>query len=159
LSLIFRTNFNNNNQNSRHFRFIANQSSTADANCGTLNISNTLGVSSGNTSFIHLELTPTYNTTGSYSGTATGIDYNPTLTSTTGLTHYGLLVRPTSALNGLGVSTPTAVLHVAASTTSRASLRIDSGTAPTSPNDGDIWFDGTDIKIRVGGVTKTFTLV
>lgn len=40
-----------------------------------------------------------------------------------------------------------------------ASLRIRSGTAPTTPNDGDIWFDGTDIKMRIGGVTKTFTLV
>ena len=28
-----------------------------------------------------------------------------------------------------------------------------------SPQDGDIWFDGTDLKIRTGGVTKTFTIV
>jgi hypothetical protein len=39
-----------------------------------------------------------------------------------------------------------------------ASLRIRSGITPTSPNDGGIWFDGTDLKMRVGGVTKTFTL-
>jgi hypothetical protein len=47
----------------------------------------------------------------------------------------------------------------AASTTSLASFNIASGTAPTSPTNGDIWFDGTDIKMRIGGVTKTFTLV
>ena len=60
----------------------------------------------------------------------------------------------------LGImNTPTAYVDVSASTTSYASLRLRSGTAPTSPNDGDIWFDGTDIKMRIGGVTKTFTLI
>jgi hypothetical protein len=28
-----------------------------------------------------------------------------------------------------------------------------------SPTNGDIWFDGTDLKIRTGGVTKTFTIL
>ena len=53
---------------------------------------------------------------------------------------------------------PTAILDLAAATTSVASLRLRSGTAPSAPNDGDIWFDGTNIKMRIGGVTKTFTL-
>ena len=60
---------------------------------------------------------------------------------------------------GIGINAPTALTHLGASTTTRASLRISSGTAPTTPNDGDIWFDGTDIKMRIGGVTKTFTLI
>jgi len=60
---------------------------------------------------------------------------------------------------GINMTTPTAWLHVPASTTSYASLRIPSGVAPTTPNNGDIWFDGTDLKIRTGGVTKTFTIV
>lgn len=59
---------------------------------------------------------------------------------------------------GSNNTSPTAVLDLAASTTARASLRVRSGVAPTSPNDGDLWFDGTDFKARVGGVTKTFTL-
>lgn len=42
----------------------------------------------------------------------------------------------------------TAVLHPSASTTERASLRIPDGVAPTSPNDGDIWSDGTDLFFR-----------
>jgi hypothetical protein len=60
---------------------------------------------------------------------------------------------------GFGHLSPTANVDIASSSTARASLRIRSGTAPTTPNDGDIWFDGTDIKMRIGGVTKTFTLI
>jgi hypothetical protein len=52
-----------------------------------------------------------------------------------------------------------AMLQMAAATTARASLNMPAGVAPTSPTNGDMWFDGTDIKMRVGGVTKTFTLV
>lgn len=48
----------------------------------------------------------------------------------------------------------TALLDLSASTTTRASLRIRSGTAPTSPNDGDIWYDGTHLYCRIAGVTK-----
>jgi hypothetical protein len=55
--------------------------------------------------------------------------------------------------------TPTALLDLGASTTARSSFRIRSGTAPTAPNDGEIWYDGTNIKMRVGATTKTFTLV
>lgn len=43
---------------------------------------------------------------------------------------------------GLGV-TPGAVIDLLGSTTSVASLRIRSGTAPTSPNNGDVWNDAT----------------
>lgn len=57
-------------------------------------------------------------------------------------------------LVAVGGNTPTAWLDVRASTTARASLRIRSGVAPTSPNDGDIWFDGTHFYGRAGGVTK-----
>lgn len=60
---------------------------------------------------------------------------------------------------GAGVTDPSALVDIAGSTTGIASLKIRAGTAPFAPNDGDIWFDGTDIKMRVAGVTKTFTLV
>lgn len=42
-----------------------------------------------------------------------------------------------------GVTSPTASLHTAASTTSSASLIVPAGTAPTSPNEGDVWNDST----------------
>lgn len=57
-----------------------------------------------------------------------------------------------------GVAIPTAALDMAASIAGAASMRVRSGVAPTTPNDGDIWYDGTNLKMRVGGVTKTFTL-
>jgi hypothetical protein len=58
----------------------------------------------------------------------------------------------------VGSHTPTAVGDFDASTTARASLRVRAGVAPTSPNDGDIWHDNTNIYIRIGGVTRTFNL-
>jgi len=42
------------------------------------------------------------------------------------------------------VPTPTAAVHAAASNTTRASLRIDSGVAPTTPNTGDIWVNSSN---------------
>jgi hypothetical protein len=80
---------------------------------------------------------------------------------------YGLLGHATTDImrwdvNGVyigGTTAPTANLHIIGSTTAKSSLRIASGTAPTAPNDGDIWYDGTNIKIRVGSTTKTFTIV
>lgn len=60
---------------------------------------------------------------------------------------------------GMGATTLTALLDISGSTTARSAIRFRSGTAPTTPNDGDMWFDGTDMKLRVAGVTKTFTLV
>jgi hypothetical protein len=50
-------------------------------------------------------------------------------------------------------------LSLSAGTTASSQINLASSTAPTSPNDGDIWFDGTNIKMRIGGVTKTFTLI
>lgn len=49
-------------------------------------------------------------------------------------------------------------LQIAAATTTKSHINLASGVAPTSPNNGDVWFDGTDVKIRIGGATKTFTV-
>lgn len=54
---------------------------------------------------------------------------------------------------GSGNTSPTAFADIAAGTTARASLRIRSGTAPTSPNAGDIWFDGTHFYGYTGSAT------
>jgi hypothetical protein len=56
-----------------------------------------------------------------------------------------MLGGSTKALMAIGTQTPTATLDLLASATSAASLRIRSGVAPTSPNAGDIWYDGTDL--------------
>lgn len=62
-------------------------------------------------------------------------------------------------LTGFGQTTPTARVDASASTTAIASIRIRPGTAPTTPNDGDIWYDGTNLKMQIAGAVKTFTLV
>lgn len=58
---------------------------------------------------------------------------------------------------GIGTTSPTAWLHLPASTTSYASLRVPSGVAPTSPNGGDLWYDGANLKFRDGATTRTLT--
>lgn len=62
--------------------------------------------------------------------------------------------------SGFGSSAAgTTWVRIGASTTGIAHMNFVNGAAPSSPNNGDLWFDGTDFKARVGGVTKTFTLV
>jgi hypothetical protein len=64
--------------------------------------------------------------------------------------------------NGISInggSAPTAYCDMNGSTTARASIRMRTGVAPTSPNDGDMWQDGTNFKIQINGVTKTVTLI
>lgn len=58
-----------------------------------------------------------------------------------------------TGLSGFGTASPTAAVDIKASTTSAASLRLRSGTAPTSPNNGDIWYDGSHLQGRVNGTT------
>ncbi len=48
-------------------------------------------------------------------------------------------------------------LKIGASTTTHSSINFVNGVAPTSPNNGDFWFDGTDLFIRVSGTTYTLT--
>ena len=60
---------------------------------------------------------------------------------------------------GIGTTSPTAALHLPISTTTRASLRIPAGTAPTAPNAGDIWAEGTVIKFYNGTTTKEIAFV
>lgn len=63
---------------------------------------------------------------------------------------------------GIGIApTTTSIFTLAASTTAKSQMNLPTGTAPTSPVDGDIWREdntNTGLKIRVNGVTKTITL-
>ena len=63
---------------------------------------------------------------------------------------------------GIGISSPTAVLDLRASTTADAIMRLRVGSAPTAPNDGDLWLENntsTGLKIRLNGNTYTVNLV
>ena len=46
---------------------------------------------------------------------------------------------------------------ISASTTSRAGLNLPHGTAPTTPNNGDIWTTTTGVFARINGTTITFS--
>ena len=63
-----------------------------------------------------------------------------------------------AGLLAVGQTSATALLDIAASTTARASLRIRSGVRPTvsagNPNDGEIWYDGTHVYMRIAGADK-----
>lgn len=106
--------------------------------------------------FIFHKMDPTLDFTGAGTINIIGYDWDPTLTAMNG-GNYGLLMRSGLAGFGLGATMPTAVVDISASTTARASLRVQPGTAPTSPNNGDIWTDTTDIFIRLNGTTYTIT--
>lgn len=80
--------------------------------------------------------------------------------------NYGLKIEnQTAATNNWAIHTGVGqvqfgdILKLSASTTSRATLNIPSGTAPTSPQNGDIWSDGSDIKVRLGGTTYTLVKI
>lgn len=62
--------------------------------------------------------------------------------------------RPVS----VGLATAgTAQLNIKAGSTAMAPLNIPDGVAPTSPNNGDVWFVGDVMYRRIGGVTKSLT--
>jgi hypothetical protein len=63
--------------------------------------------------------------------------------------------------NGAGiggnVATLTSHCSIAAGTTAKSQINLASSTAPTSPVNGDMWFDGSDLKLRAGDTTYTVT--
>ena len=62
-----------------------------------------------------------------------------------------------SGLVAIGGTSPTALLDLAASISTRSSLRIRHGVAPTSPNDGDIWNDGNALALHINGTNAVNT--
>jgi hypothetical protein len=55
-----------------------------------------------------------------------------------------------------GLGSPTAWIDIAGGTVSQAQLRFRPGAIVSAPNDGDVWYNGTDLFFRNGLVTKTF---
>jgi len=79
-------------------------------------ISGTWAPINGTFTSTHLALTPTYNSTGSYSGIAYGIDFNPTLTSTTGLTNIALRMTSGNLLMGTTLTHASAKVDIQSTT-------------------------------------------
>jgi hypothetical protein len=91
---------------------------------GLLGVGAQFAVASGNANFIGLNLTPTLNFTGTFTGTIRGFYYNPTLTSMTGVTaHYA-------------IHTTAGRVRLEGLPTSSAGLSA-----------GDVWNDGGTLKI------------
>jgi len=63
-----------------------------------------------------------------------------------------------AAKAALAAATFTGLVSTPASAASSAGFRLVAGVAPTSPVNGDMWQDGTNLKIRIGGVTRTITI-
>lgn len=51
-------------------------------------------------------------------------------------------------------ATLTALVDLAAGDTNRAPMRFRSGVAPTTKNDGDVWYDGSHLYMRIAGADK-----
>jgi len=157
-------NWNFGNQASINASLNATLMSLSSANTtaagNVLSITNTRGATSGIVNII--SMAPTLSPT-SGTGVFNGLNYAPTINQTGGANGItrGLFINPTltSAADFRAIEVANGITILGASTTAKASLRIPSGTAPTTPTNGDIWFDGTDLKMRIGGVTKTFTLI
>jgi hypothetical protein len=60
---------------------------------------------------------------------------------------------------GIGTNAPTAGVDIKASTAAEASYRIRTGTTPTLPNSGDLWFNGTNIFMQNGVGTRQVGIV
>lgn len=106
-------------------------------------------VSSSTAEFINLYFTPTYNFSNGGTITVTGLDYNPTETDLTGVTHYGIRQRSTTALSGFATSTPVSTLETGRSF----------GAAITSTS-SDITLDASHYTLQVDatGANRTETL-
>lgn len=69
-----------------------------------------------------------------------------------------LFYDQTNVRLGIGTATPTAALDLPASVAGAASLRIRTGVAPSSPNEGDIWFDSTQktLQAYLNGIKRGY---
>ncbi len=51
------------------------------------------------------------------------------------------------------------IIQTSASTAAHATINIPIGVAPTSPVDGDLWYENGALNFRLGGATKSVALV
>lgn len=120
----------------------------------------TMNPTSGSDTLTGVLYTPTINTTGTYTnGKFIGYDYNPTLTSITGLTHVAALFR--TGMVGIGVAaSPTAYLHIGAgvAAASGAPLKLTTGTNLTAAEAGAFEYDNTLYFTQSDATRRNFVL-
>jgi len=93
----------------------------------------------GTASYTQIELKPSYSGTGSYSGTVTGLLYNPNLLSMSGTTHRAIqtttgdvIFGSTSGNVGIGTTTPRQRLDVNGNTIISSGLTAQTGVFSSS---------------------------
>lgn len=112
-----------------------------------------------------IRLFNTWNINSRTNVTTYGMHYQPqsvSITSGSVTGHYGIVIDGATAsiniFSGFMVTAPTAFVDCGAVVAAAASLRIRAGattTAPTSPNSGDVWHEGTGNRLmfRQGGTS------
>ncbi len=83
----------------------------------------------------------------SISGTA---NYVPYYTSSSGMSITNYVYASGTGCLGAGTASPTALLHLAAGTSSRAPLKFTSGTALTTAADGALEYHGSHLYFTIG---------
>jgi hypothetical protein len=92
-------------------------------------------------------------------GTVTnGIDLSATTISGLAWKSNGFQITGGGELGIGAAAATTAWAKIAAGTTTKAQLNFAASAPPDAPADGDWWVEAAAVKIRLGGVTKTFTL-
>lgn len=115
---------------------------------------------SGTNTLTIINAYPNINQTGTASGALRFIDWNPTLTSLLG-THYGITIRPTGALNGFGIASPTATMHVVGTTKLDGTVTLPTVGNKLSIKEGSGGFMGSTSlvsgtkAVTVSGVTTS----
>jgi hypothetical protein len=130
--------------------------SATSGNSWKLRIHGTNAPSSASTAiFRDIYSTTTFDFTSAGSGaTAIGFDWAPTLTSVTNA--YGIRINPAEAKSGFGTSAPTAKVHMGAgsATANTAPLKFTSGTNLTTPENGAMEYNGTNLFFTRTGATR-----
>ena len=131
-------------------------------NSGMFSITGLYYASSGTAIFNHLNLAPTINNSGTYSGIVRGIYYNPTLTSLTGTTHRAIETTSGDVIFnggnvGVGTSSPSYPFHIS----SAAAANIYGTVQSTNANGTAAWVAFNDqsdnVVYRVFGSTASGT--
>jgi hypothetical protein len=79
--------------------------------------------------------------------------------------NYGIYIRDQKTFFGSGAGSATVTANYNFYSAGAASLNVFEGivrfgtATNSSPSNGDLWFDGTNLKLRTGGTTKTITAV
>lgn len=104
-------------------------------------------ISSGTGTSSQIRIVPTYNYTGTYSGTVYGVLYDPTLTSMTGVTHIAMAIASGRVIFGdTSITSGSILLELKSTTTALLLSRVTDNSNISSKVDGMHWYNSTTKK-------------